>query len=320
VQICFAHDVRYMVHRDAAVRAIAHSLIANEDVLTHIPKVLHYLYPGLKIDNIELKLSRVLRMSPLREEFKGSFYAQFQSSIEDVIGATGKVTGLDALEKNKRAISSLIMLLIIFGAAYYWLRDSGQDPPPAITGDYNTIFSVVCGNLGCDRGEIERAIDRALSERDRRALLRDAANFAAPAKGGGAVSVDGVGELSSETVLAIPDHEQIDVLEDEEFSQRLEGVEIHVRAMDLDQARRGWAGLITLGEEQRRVRMVIVPGINLENLTAKAHRGPIKADVEVFYRRGRDGEWRPYVMHLYRVYEEGDLEAAGASSDGENDT
>jgi hypothetical protein len=72
---------------------------------------------------------------------------------------------------------------------------------------------VVCGNLGCDRGEVERAIDRALGEWDRRALLRDAADFAAPAKGGGAVSVDGVGELSSETIIAIPDHEEIDVLE-----------------------------------------------------------------------------------------------------------
>jgi hypothetical protein len=226
---------------------------------------------------------------PYGRNFKGSFYAQFQSSIEDVMDASGRITGIDALIKNKKAISSLIMLLIIFGAAYYWLREPGREPPPTITGDYNTIVSVVCGNLGCDRGELERAIDRALSERDRRALLRDAADFAAPSKGGGAVKIDGVGELSSETLLVIPDQEQIDVLEDEEFSERLEGIEIHVRAMDLDQGRRGWAGLITLGEEQRRVRMVIVPGISLEGLMSKAQSGPIKGDVEVFYRRGRMG-------------------------------
>jgi hypothetical protein len=319
VQIYFTHDVRYMVDREAAVRAIAQSLIANEDVLNHVPKVLNYVYPGLKIDSVEFRLFRVLQMSPLREEFKGSLYAQFQSSIEDVIGATGKITSVDALEKNKRAISSLIMLLILFGAAYYWLRDSGQEPPPVINGDYNTIVSVVCGNLGCDREEIERAIERALSDRDRRALLRDAADFAAPAKGGGAVSVDGVGELSSETILAIPDREQIDVLEDEEFSETMKNVEIHVRAMDLDQARRGWAGLINLGNEQKRVRMVIVPGID-QGLTTKAYAGPIRADVEVFHRRGRDGEWRPYVMHLYRVHEKSDLEAATTPDRGENQT
>jgi hypothetical protein len=294
--------------------------MANEDVLNRLPKVLTCLYPGLAIDSVQFTLSRVLQMSPLREEFKGSFYAQFQSSIEDVIGASGKITGINALEKNKRAISSLIMLLIIIGAAYYWLRDPGQEPPPIITGDYNTIISVVCSNLGCDRSEVEGAIDGALSERDRRALLRDAADFAAPAKGGGTVSIDGVGELSSESILTIPDHEQIDVLEDEEFSERLESVEIHVRAMDLDQARRGWAGLVTLGEEHRRVRMVIVPGISLEDLMSKAHSGPIKGDVEVFFRRGRDGEWRPYVMHLYRVYDETDLEAARVPTRSEGKT
>jgi hypothetical protein len=161
VQIYFTHDVRYMVDREAAVRAIAQSLIANEDVLNHVPKVLHYVYPGLKIDSVEFRLFRVLQMSPLREEFKGSLYAQFQSSIEDVIGATGKITSVDALEKNKRAISSLIMLLILFGAAYYWLRDSGQEPPPVINGDYNTIVSVVCGNLvqRC-RHSIQRYVTR----------------------------------------------------------------------------------------------------------------------------------------------------------------
>jgi hypothetical protein len=50
---------------------------------------------------------------------------------------------------------------------------------------------------------------------------------------------------------------------------------------------------------------------------SKAHRGPIKADVEVFHRRGRDGDWRPYLMHLYRVYGEGDLEAARATGHSE---
>jgi hypothetical protein len=28
---------------------------------------------------------------------------------------------------------------------------------------------------------------------------------------------------------------------------------------------------------------------------------PIKADITVFYKKGREGKWRPYVMHLYRV-------------------
>lgn len=293
MQIYFTHQVRYLNEHEAALRAIAQSLVANEDVLRRIPKVLNCLYPGLNVDGIELVLYKILQMSPLREEFRGSFYAQFQSSIEDVIAATGRISGIDALEKNNRALSSLIMLLIIFGAAYYWSRDSGQEPPLVINGNFNTILAVASDNLGRDPEEIQRALERALSDRDRRALLRDAADFAAPARGGGDVSVDGVGTLSSETILAIPDHEQIDILEDEEFSETIENVEIHIRATDLDQARRGWAALINLGNEQKRVRMVIVPGIDLHALTTKAHSGPVKADVELFHRRGRDGEWRP---------------------------
>jgi hypothetical protein len=90
-------------------------------------------------------------------------------------------------------------------------------------------------------------------------------------------------------------------MDDEELSETRENVDIYIRAIDLDHARSGWAGVITLGNEQRRVRMVIVPGIDLNELKATADRGPIKGDVTIFYKRGRDGEWRPYVMHLYRV-------------------
>jgi hypothetical protein len=96
---------------------------------------------------------------------------------------------------------------------------------------------------------------------------------AAPARNGGALAIDGLGTLSSGSIAAIPNHDELDVVEDEEFSETLEDVAIYIRATDLDHARSGWAGVIEVDGEQRRVRMVIVPGIDLKGLKDKGRYG-----------------------------------------------
>jgi hypothetical protein len=303
MEIAFTHALRYTAEREATIREIAGSLIATEDAITRIPKILEVLYPGLTVDATRLKLCSLYQLSPLKEEFNGTLSAKFQAGLEDVIEGLGRMTGLDVLQENKRAVSSLVILVLIVAALYIWHeKDTGNNMPASLLGDYNVFVTIASNNLERDAQVIRDAIDKALTERDKRALARDAADVAAPARGGGAVTIDGLGTLSSGSIAAIPSHEELDIVDDEEFSETRENVDIYIRAADLDHARSGWAGLITVGDQQQRVRMVIVPGIDLEKLKAMADMGPIKGDITVFYKRGRDGEWRAYVMHLYSVH------------------
>ena len=53
--------------------------------------------------------------------------------------------------------------------------------------------------------------------------------------------------------------------------------------------------------------MIVLPGIRLDTLKEQSDTGPIKGDVHIFYKRGRDGQWQPYVMHLYRLHSNGEI-------------
>lgn len=313
MNIDFTHRVCYMGNDNTSVRDVARSLLATDAALEPLPKILENLHPGLIVTLIEIRLHRLLQESPLREEFNGSISAKFQAGLEDLVDDIGRMTGIDYLSRRKRAISSLVILLILVGALYVWNKQDGTPAPASLMGDYNTVIALVSEDLGRTPEQIEAVLARVLTDRDRRALARDAADFAAPARKGGAVDIEGVGRLSDDTILAIPDHQDIDVIEDEEFHQTKENIEIQIRATDLDHARSGWAGMIHADGTQRRVRMVIVPGIDLDSLKEKADAGPVRGDVDLFYKRDRRGDWYPYVMHLYRIHEppsEGQAEAA----------
>jgi hypothetical protein len=303
MDINFTHTVRYLGDDVTPVLAVAQSLLAVDGALRPVPKVLERLHPGLTINSIEIRIHRLLQDSPLREEFNGTLSTKFQASIEDVVEGVGRMTGLDCLVKHKRAISGLVILLLIVGALYVWNKQADRASAPPLMGDYNTVIALVSDDLGRTPEQIEAALEKVLSERDRRSLARDAANFAAPARKGGGVEIEGVVSFGEGAILAIPDHQEIDVLEDEEFHQTKENIEIYIRATDLDRSRSGWAGLIDIDGTQRRVRMVIVPGIDLDDLKMKADAGPIRGDVDIFYKRDRRDEWYPYVMHLYRIHE-----------------
>lgn len=230
MEIAFAHAVRYSTISEPTIREIAQSLIANEDILVRLPRVLERLYPELSIESTTIELQKLYKQSPLHESFNGHLYARFQTYLEDIIDGAAAITGINVLQKNKRAISSLMMVLMVSSALYMMLENiTGSPSPEPLLGDYNVFLSIASDNLGRDTAVIEKAIQEVLSERDKRDLARNAADFAAPARRGGSVEIEGVGSLSSGAVAVIPDHEQLDVVEDEEFYETRENVEIYIR-------------------------------------------------------------------------------------------
>jgi hypothetical protein len=128
MDIAFTHAVRYVALRDATITEIARSLIANEDAISRIPKILEAIYPGLTIDTAKIRLHRTFQESPLKEEFNGTLSAKFQAGLEDAIEGIGRMTGLDILQKNKRAVSSLIILALISAVLYIWAEKAKVAP------------------------------------------------------------------------------------------------------------------------------------------------------------------------------------------------
>jgi hypothetical protein len=78
MELAFSHAVRYTAAREVTISEVAGSLVATEDAIARIPRILELLYPGLTIDATTLRLSQVRQLSPSEENSKGRFPLNFK--------------------------------------------------------------------------------------------------------------------------------------------------------------------------------------------------------------------------------------------------
>ena len=297
--------LRYEHSIPVPVDVLGRALLGAHHATQIVPKVLQALYPGLNVQKIALSATNISQNSPLEGGFIGRVYYDVQQSIEGLVLRIGRATGVEVMEENKKGISLLIMALLLIGASYgyYHIFGSSND---AINGDYNTVINIASPELGVDPDTITRIISLTLVHRDKDQLARDAFAVFAPSRVGppSPVVINDSLVISSKSVAAVQSPEILDQSDPDEFSETFTKIDLYIRATDLDKTKTGWAGLIEVNGKQRRVRMVIVPGIDLVALQERSGRGPVKADLEVFFKRSKQGGWEPYVMHLYHVHDE----------------
>jgi hypothetical protein len=298
--------LRYNHDVEVPIEVVAQALLGAHRTAQLLPKVLERIFPDIMIERVTFFVSDISQHSPLDGDFFGRIYYDVQESLQGIIAGVGKRTGLQVMETHKKGISTILIVLIMFGAAVGYLHIFGT-PNGAINGDYNTVINIAGEQLGQDPALIHEAITSALDRRDREQLARDAHAVLAPSKVGAPaqVIVNDEVTISSSSVAAVQRADILDEMDSEEYSQMFERIDLFIRATDLDRTRTGWAGIVDINGKQRRIRMVIVPGIDLADLQERSGRGPIKSDIEVFFRKDRADQWVPYVMHLYKVHDDG---------------
>jgi len=316
MELTFDHNVVFNTRSEVPLTDIAKSLVATEMVVKRLPAVLENLFPGLRVERIEIDL-RKAESGSLIEDFVLKIIGDSQKDIEDFIAGKGGRTGVEALERYKTLISYIIIIVLLLGAEYAISLVKPDEKAIHIEGDRNVVVNVAGDMLQISPEKVMEAVEAAAQGKERRRLAKEAVDFFAPAKIEPGVAVTSGKDIvvSPDAVKEIPTRTQIEDLDDEEFRLTLKNVKVDIRVIDRDQGDKGWKAVIPeLGK--RRIRLSVVPTINLPDLVAKATKGPIHADVIVDVVRMADGEERPILIHLFNVHDD-DEGAAKPVPDGE---
>jgi hypothetical protein len=308
LDLSFNHAVIYSNKGTVPVPDIARSLLATEHLATeYLPRLLERLFEGLTVQALEVELRHVQHESPLTEKYLFKLAVVFQERLEKYITALGDKTGFAILKDNRELLSLLIILLVLYGAQYASKLVSPDKPAVHIEGNNNSVLVAAGDVIGIPPAQLQQIISEVLaSHRDQKAVASNAVDIVAPAKRepgaiistisetpGGAVMID------RSAITEVPDRATLESLEPDEWTETLESVTINIRATDRDHAKSGWAVMIPSVSE-RRIRMQIVPGIDLDQL---ARHEEVRGDVIVSYRRQQDGTARATGAHLYRLHQ-----------------
>lgn len=303
MELTFDHNVVFNTRSEVPLADIARSLVATEMVVKRLPMVLEKLFPGLRVERIEIDL-RKAESGSLIEDFVLKIIGDFQKDIEAFIAGKDGRPGVEALEKYKTLISYIIIIILLVGAEYAISLVKPDEKAIHIEGDRNVVVNVAGDMLQMPPDKVLEAVESVIKEKERRRLAKESVDFFAPAKIEPGVAVTSGKDIvvSPDAVKEIPTRTQIEDLDDEEFRLTLKNVEVDIRVIDRDQGDKGWKAVIPeLGK--RRVRLTVVPTIDLPDLVAKATKGPIRADVIVDVVRMSDGEERPILIHLFNVHD-----------------
>src|ERR1700754_382506 len=297
------HEIRYTTENPVPVKDVIASLQGLQRISTHfLPRTLSEL-TGVEVLSADLYVEGFEVGSFVEDVFvKLVFGSQekldaFLKKANESVVANAKNT----IVKHP-LVSVVVIALLLYGAAQAYGAMNGGEQSPAIQVNNDVINIIGAESYKMDPQDFARILANSIGSRRKR-IAQDAARVLAPARNeAAAVILDGDQRLSisPEVVKAVPSKVEFD---DELMEQAYPDVDLQIRAVDRDNARQGWKGLIE-GLVDRRVPLKLSDAVNPEDLAKYA---TVRADVHITYRRGKSGRSKPQqivVDRLVRANEE----------------
>lgn len=304
MEITINQQLYYSNKELVPIRDVAESLIALESIIRQSPDVLEAMFPGTKIISVSVFINE-LKSDSIWEDVIIKFVFGDQKKLDEMISGLREKVGMDNIMQNPQLLSSILLVMILTGGAYYLGKDKSaqQEQKATIEANNNVIINIGAGMLKIEAEEFKAIIDGALKDKDK--LAKNASKIVSPAKRDPNASIKFNNNtqlsISPETVKAMPSH--IVEPEEEEFIEDFENIEIEVRATDLDSTKKGWA-VVVPELSKKRIKLQLDPTVEpeklaeLRNITAKAtiifgHDKKFnKIPKMVFLREVIDGEKR----------------------------
>lgn len=280
------------------IRDVAESLLALESIIRQSPDVLEAMFPSTKIISVSVFINE-LKSDSIWEDVIIKFVFGDQKKFDEMISGLRERVGMENIMKNPQLLSSIILVMILTGGAYYLGKDKNakEEQKATIEANNNVIINIGAGMLEIEADEFKAIIEGALKDKDK--LAKNAAKIVNPAKKDPSASIEFNGNtelsISPETVKAMP--LQILEPEEEEFIEDFENIEIEVRATDLDSTKRGWAAVIP-ELSKKRVRLQLDPTVNPEEL---AELRNINAKVTIIFGHDKEFNKIPKLIFLREV-------------------
>lgn len=284
------HEVFYSNRLYVPISQIADSLLAMERIVHQCQPVFAAICDGCGTFAVRLELES-LQSGSLRDTFLVKFIFGSEEGYDRWIRRMRELTGVQDLTHRCPVVGPIIVGAVLVGASVAVTRMAGRDTsiPGTSISIQNVNNSVI--SIGSDalqmspdqlRGILKAHTGNAFN------LASNACKVIRPAKtgdGNAEITVDGNDRLKivGAAVRETPTHVERTI--EEPLVRSLTNEIIIVRALDLDNARKGWAVVIP-SISQHRVKMEIDAGIDRTRLLGSA---PMHADIQVRFRQTEDG-------------------------------
>ncbi|SDY09621.1 hypothetical protein [Nitrosomonas sp. Nm33] len=296
------HQQIYYSNKDLVpIREIAEGLLALEAVIKQSPKVLESLFPGTKIESVEVFINE-LKSDSIWESFVIKFVFGSQDKFDQFVTNLREKVGMDNIMNNPNLFTSILITMLLIGGAYSLGKSDSEDKVeriPVIEANNNTIINIGAGMMEMDAKDFRTIIEGAI--KDKNQLARNTIDVIKPAKRDpdATITFDKNDDLkiTANTIKAMP--KQHKETEREELIEDFKSIFMEVRAIDLDSQKTGWAAIIPdLGT--RRIRLQLDPTINLEEVFEKRR---FNGNVTVVFRYDKYHNKIPYLVFLREINE-----------------
>jgi len=311
MEVIFPHEVTFTTVRPVTVADVANSLLANEELLLHVGKILEYCIPGLTVERTIVSFKSASTNSPLKEFLGADLFIAFQEDLHQAVPhLIQSISGVEIAEQYKSLVTVIFLIIVVYGIDKAWdlfKKRQGpeqREPPPLqaeISGNYNALIHVGGDMIGVSPEHLKSAVERAFPEKRRTHLARTAVAFIQPARREHGAKIEGAGQsIDAPIIEAAPSLLDIALdLADQEEQKPYEQVEVIIHATDKDKGSSGWAGRLP-GISEKRLRMKLFPAISPAKLFGLES---FVADVIVVSKPDQYGIMTPYIFHVVNVYD-----------------
>lgn len=278
------HTLYYTTEKPVPIPDVIASLQALNELLKDVPKLVGAL-TGTTIEGAEFYIDE-LASGSLLERIIVRFLFKDDAGLDAFV---------DKLRDNgvirTTIIAAAIGMLVMQGIQLA----RGSDPAPNVTVSNNTIINIGADAVGKQPGEVE-AIVRAVVADKQRATAENAVKLLAPARSDASSKLVINGEdaqpleISAEAIRETPT--RVERVVNERIEER-NNVQVHLRAMDLDKADKGWAGRLE-GMEQR-LPIELDPELDKNALFGKTS---VKADIYLIHKANAAGTLKPNRIYI----------------------
>lgn len=273
-----------------SIQEVADSLLGFEAIAKRFPKILSKIM-DLPVNSVSVNVNKI----------------EIGSLFEDLIVKLGFGTQeqMDMFLKemhdkfmDHKAVPYLLFfaLLVAGGVAAYRVISPGEPPMAPVINSNNTIFTLIASDVGKDPETIRSIVEHAVPYSDSIKLSKDSYKIFKAFGNSGSLkfrNYEGY-ELPGNVVDSFPKNVDFESIQD---LREFEGIEVQIRAADMDSASRGWAAKIP-SVTKSRIKLKVAEGVDV----AKAQIGKsIKADITVVYKLKGDKVVPNYCI-LRKIY------------------
>lgn len=276
--------IRYDVDDPVPIAEIIESLQAVDVLLRETTAFLPSLFPGLHVEQTEIRVRSVAQESPLREAFVVALLASYQDELSrDVPHAFERITGQTMPADLHTTITVLALILAFYGvdALRRVVLGSGDDGPSKKKLD--DLVKELAQTTGHSEKSIHDKLDDRYGQKTAWKRLTEASGrFFKPSKrqGNSPVQVNDR-KITHEEIADVPHDYVLDHAAEAEAFRSFADVNLELHAQDRDHSGQGWAAHVP-GVTAKRIKLRLMPGVHASDLW---NRDQARGDITVSYQR-----------------------------------